>query len=145
MRFSNPLPGLLLLIAVCGCSDNQVPTWPVSGKVVLEDGTPLETGTVEFASDDGIHTARGSIQSDGSFRLTTFRNGDGAVAGAHDAVVIQLISTEDLPIHEHDHGPTIDPRYAHYDSADLRFTVKADEDNVFRVVGAEVDPDHTDP
>ncbi len=139
MSISKPLSAFLLFFVVCGCSDSQVPTWPVSGTVVLEDGTPLETGTVEFASDDGVHTARGSIQSDGSFRLTTFSDGDGAVAGAHDAVVIQLISTEDLPIHQHDHGPTIDPRFAHYDSANLRFTVKPDEDNEFQLVVAEVD------
>lgn len=113
--------------------------------VVLEDGTPLETGTVEFASDDGLHTARGKIQSDGSFRLTTFHKDDGAVAGNHDAVVIQLVSTEDLPIHQHDHGPTIDPKFAHYDSADLSFTVKPDENNEFRIVVAEVDPDTAGP
>ncbi|MHC4877762.1 MAG: carboxypeptidase regulatory-like domain-containing protein [Planctomycetota bacterium] len=145
MRISTAVSALLLLAGACGCSDSQVPTWPVSGKVVLEDGTPLETGTVEFASDDGIHTARGTVQSDGSFRLTTFRDGDGAVAGAHDVVVIQLISTEDLPMHQHDHGPTIDPRFAHYDRSGLRFTVKPEDDNEFRIVVAEVDPDHTNP
>jgi hypothetical protein len=129
----------MLLIATCGCSGSPVATWPVSGKVVLEDGTPLKTGTVEFASVDGVHTARGSIQSDGSFRLTTFSDGDGAVAGTHDAVVIQLISTEDLPLHQHDHGPTIDPRFAHYDSAGLEFTVQAEQDNEFRIVVTAVD------
>ena len=145
MRTSTALSAILLLTVACGCSDSQIPTWPVSGMVVLEDGTPLETGTVEFASDDGLHTARGKIQNDGSFRLTTFDDGDGAVAGDHDAVVIQLVSTEDLPIHQHDHGPTIDPRFAHYDGAGLRFTVKPDQKNEFRIVVAEVDPQTAGP
>lgn len=131
---------LLIMTLACGCSDRQTPTWPVSGVVVLNDGTPVQTGTVEFASDDGVHTARGSIQQDGSFRLTTFQDGDGAVTGFHDAVVIQMISTEDLPIHQHDHGPTVDPRFGHYDRAGLRFEVTPETDNAFRIVVSEISP-----
>ncbi len=141
MRSQFRVPALLLVVAVAsGCSSGSVPTWPVSGTVTLEDGTALQTGTVEFASEDGAHTARGVIQKDGSFRLSTFKDGDGAVAGRHDAVVIQLISTEDLPLHEHEHGPTVDPRFGHYDSSGLEFTVKPDRENAFRIVVSAVAP-----
>lgn len=125
---------IAVVTTAMGCSGNGIPTCPVEGIVVLEDGTPVQTGTVEFNSLEKDLTARGSIQSDGTFRLTTFTDGDGAVAGIHDAVVVQLVSTEDLPLHEHDHGPTIDPKYAHYDSAGLQFTVRSDRTNSIRIV-----------
>ena len=111
---------LVSLTILVGCSGNGIATYPVEGIVTLEDGTPWQTGTVEFNSTEHDLTASGRIQSDGTFRLTTYKAGDGAVSGDHDAVVVQLISTEDLPLHDHDHGPTIDPKYSHYDSAGLR-------------------------
>ncbi len=125
---------LFCLAVLVGCSGNGIATYPVEGIVTLEDGTPLQTGTVEFNSLEHDLTASGSIQSDGTFRLTTYKAGDGAVSGDHDAVVVQLISTEDLPLHDHDHGPTIDPKYSHYDSAGLRFTVHDDRTNAVKIV-----------
>lgn len=132
---------LLSLAFFVGCSGNGIATYPVEGVVTLEDGTPLQTGTVEFNSIERDLTASGKIQSDGTFRLTTFKDGDGAVLGDHDAVVVQLISTEDLPLHDHDHGPTIDPKYSHYDSAGLSFTVHDDRTNAVRIVLTPVDED----
>ena len=130
---------LVSLTILVGCSGNGVATYPVEGIVTLEDGTPLQTGTVEFNSTEHDLTASGRIQSDGTFRLTTYKAGDGAVSGDHDAVVVQLISTEDLPLHDHDHGPTIDPKYSHYDSAGLRFTVHDDRTNSVKIVLTPVD------
>lgn len=127
------IAGLAALLMV-GCSETTIQTWPVSGRVVLADGTPVQTGTVEFSTEGGEYTARGSIEKDGSFRLSTFNEGDGAVAGEHLAVVVQLIVTEDLPIHKHDHGPTVDPRFAHYLRSGLQFTVRPDTNNEFEVV-----------
>jgi len=132
---------LLSLAVLVGCSGNGIATYPVEGIVTLEDGTPLQTGTVEFNSIERDLTASGKIQSDGTFRLTTFKDGDGAVSGDHDAVVVQLISTEDLPLHDHDHGPTIDPKYSHYDSAGLSFTVHDDRTNAVKIVLTPVDED----
>jgi hypothetical protein len=130
-----------IVVMTTGCSGNGIATYPVEGIVVLEDGTPVQTGTVEFNSLQQDLTARGKIQPDGTFRLTTFKDGDGAVPGIHDAVVVQLISTEDLPLHEHDHGPTIAPKYSHYDSAGLRFTVHDDRTNSLKVVLRKVTAD----
>lgn len=132
---------LLSLSVLAGCSGNGIATYPVEGIVTLEDGTPLQTGTVEFNSLEHDLTASGSIQSGGTFSLTTFKDGDGAVSGDHDAVVVQLISTEDLPLHQHDHGPTIDPKYSHYDTAGLRFTVHEDRTNSVKIVLTPIDDD----
>lgn len=129
---------VLLLVILAGCSDTEVATYPVTGIVQLRDGTPVETGTIEFTRDDGLHTARGDIGKDGRFSLTTFQKDDGAVAGHHKAVVVQLISTEDLPAHKHNHGPTVDPVYGQYRRSGLEFTVVEDGENDFEVIVSEV-------
>lgn len=123
------IAGMMVLLAVTGCSDTTVPTVPVRGQVTLQDGTVIQTGTVEFNAIEGDWTARGTIQPDGTFYLSTFTDGDGAVPGVHDAVVVQLIATEDLPLHKHDHGPTIDPKFAHYDRSGLHYTVEPGQEN----------------
>ncbi len=128
---------MIVLLAAIGCSGSGVPTVPVKGTVTLRDGTAVQTGTVEFNATEGDWTARGTIQPDGTFYLSTFADGDGAVPGTHDAVVVQLIATEDLPLHQHDHGPTLDPKYAHYDRSGLQYTVKPDGENQISI---QVDP-----
>jgi hypothetical protein len=131
------IAGTIALLAAIGCSGSEVPTVPVKGTVTLRDGTAVETGTVEFNATEGDWTARGTIQPDGTFYLSTFTDGDGAVPGTHDAVVVQLIVTEDLPLHQHDHGPTVDPKYAHYDRAGLHYIVSSDSENQISI---QVDP-----
>lgn len=132
-----PFVGAIALLTALGCSGSEVPTVPVKGTVTLRDGTAVQTGTVEFNATEGDWTARGTIQPDGTFYLSTFTDGDGAVPGIHDAVVVQLIATEDLPLHQHNHGPTVDPKYAHYDRSGLQYTVKPDSKNQISI---QVDP-----
>jgi hypothetical protein len=55
---------------------------PVKGKVVFK-GQPLTTGTVRFEPDDYGRAASGKLQSDGTFVLTTLKEGDGVVPGHH--------------------------------------------------------------
>lgn len=129
--------GAIVLLVATGCSSSEIPTVPVKGTVTLQDGTIVETGTVEFNAVEGGWTARGTIQPDGTFYLSTFSDGDGAVPGTHDAVVVQLIATEDLPLHQHNHGPTVDPKYAHYDRSGLQYIVKPDGENQISI---QVDP-----
>jgi hypothetical protein len=49
---------------------------------VLYHGKPLTFGGVLFQPENGP-MARGKIESDGTFRLTTYRDDDGAVLGKH--------------------------------------------------------------
>ena len=68
------------MLAVAGC--NRGPrVAPVSG-VVKFKGQPLEFGAVMTQPAQG-QPARGMIQSDGSFVLSTFDEGDGAIVGTH--------------------------------------------------------------
>lgn len=127
------LAALTLLLGLSGCGDSGPPMYQVTGTVKLADGTLVQTGTVEFSSADGTHSARGDIGNDGRFSLTT-------VDGQHKVVVIQLILTEDLPLHEHEHGPTVHPNFAHYRRSGLSFDVKSDGLNDFDIVVTAVQP-----
>src|SRR5260370_23831932 len=80
------LPVLFLLVAgMSGCSSGL---YPVKGKVVFKDGTPLKGGIVVFESLDHDRVmARGDIGSDGTFSLSTNKPGDGALPGKYRVLV----------------------------------------------------------
>lgn len=69
---------LLAGVAVAGCRPGPRIV-PVSGKVTY-NGTPLKFGSVMFQPASGP-MARGSIQPDGTFQLTTRTDGDGCAEG----------------------------------------------------------------
>jgi hypothetical protein len=81
----------LLFLSYCGCgvgSGQQVVTLiPVKGKVTY-NGRPVTKGWVRFEPDGYGRPARGQLQPDGSFVLTTTKDGDGVVAGAHRVAVV---------------------------------------------------------
>jgi hypothetical protein len=76
--------GALLL----GCSKSPFDLAPVHGTVTIA-GRPLTSGKVMFApaargdATNAGKPALGLIQSDGSYTLTTYSDGDGAVVGDH--------------------------------------------------------------
>ncbi len=75
--------GILIIVmfsaTIIGCDDGKV---PLGGKVTYsDDGTPLETGTVGFTTDD--YNARGPIQKDGSFVVSSEKPGDGLPPGTY--------------------------------------------------------------
>jgi hypothetical protein len=76
--------GFLTAMAL-GCSDGLPERVPVSGRVVI-DGQPLTSGTIRFKPTQG-RVATGVIQSDGSFTMSTFEDGDGVVPGTHAVTV----------------------------------------------------------
>src|SRR4051794_18550874 len=73
---------LFLLAACAGCGAKGAGTLPnlipVKGKVTFK-GQPLTKGTVHFEPDDYGGPAAGQLQADGSFVLTTAKEGDGVV------------------------------------------------------------------
>ena len=104
------------------------------GKVVLEDGNPIQFGTVEFRLRDLLKqykeriVARGKIEQDGSFRLSTFEPNDGAVPGDYEVIVNQLIISRDLSFEAHGHGPRVSPRYVDYALSGLSAKIEAIKD-----------------
>jgi hypothetical protein len=73
-----------------GCSSEagaRAPLIPVKGKITYK-GQPLSQGVVTFEPDSGFgRRARGKIQPDGTFVLTTDKEADGVVAGHHQVSV----------------------------------------------------------
>ena len=113
------------------------PTYPVSGKVVFEDGKPLTTGglvLLESVVTEGLPVnARGTINADGTFELTTFEDGDGAVAGKHQMLVRARRDNDDLLKRGIAPRPIIDPPLEGFDTSGLEYTVE-EGNNEFEVV-----------
>ena len=128
-----------------GCSQGER-VYPVIGRVLFEDGAPADTGMIEFRSVELGINARAKIQKDGSFQLTTYRPFDGAIAGKHQAIIVQHIITEVPAPQKHvpNPGKNLQPlvhrahkivakKYSNYDSTTLEFIVEPIDNNVFDV------------
>ncbi|QDU53160.1 hypothetical protein [Gimesia panareensis] len=91
-HFSNSLAAcsmLVLTFALSGCDQqtDQSPTALVKG-VISFQGKPLERGEIVFFPEGGARIAHGKIQPDGSYQLTTYEEGDGALLGNHQITVV---------------------------------------------------------
>ena len=83
---------IFICVGMVGCSSAPEETYPVEGTVTL-DGKPLEGGSVLFlqttsSESDKNYTARGKIDSEGHYELSTFGKNDGAVAGKFRVAVM---------------------------------------------------------
>jgi hypothetical protein len=77
-------------IFLSGCGSG---IYPVEGQIVWQDGSPakeLARGFVIFDLPEKQTSARGTIQADGSFRLTTKKPDDGALPGDYKVLVIEV-------------------------------------------------------
>jgi len=75
-----------------GCSDGLPKRVPVSGKVLI-DGKPVTSGNIRMAPAAGGRLSVAPIAADGSFKMTTFKLGDGCVLGKH---VVTVLSFDDV-------------------------------------------------
>src|SRR5947209_5956143 len=84
-------PSLLFVLLLCfggcrGARDDRPETYPVRGEVRV-GGKPAAGARVQLIALDEPALARfaphGDVGPDGTFRLTTFRTGDGAPAGRY--------------------------------------------------------------
>lgn len=135
-RWGSGLVCLCLLLTGCG---GQPSTFVVKGKVVYTDGTPVRFGDIETLAVDQRVNARGKIQSDGSFTLTTYQPNDGALPGKHQAVIIQttsipLAAGAKMAAIKHAHGNDLAPKYRSYSSSGLSFTVEPNGPNEVTLV-----------
>lgn len=136
------LPCLLLV----GCGKGQLKTYPAKGKVVFADGSPVKVGTIECKSFEHGVQATGTIDTDGSFVLTTYRDGDGAVAGNHKCVIVQFIPTENIPNFKPSPIGVVDRKFSSYATSELRLKISTTEpnDNLrIEVTGVGSGTDHT--
>ena len=131
------IASLCSLLPLLGCSGN-LPTYEVIGTVEFEDGTCPMFGTIEFFSPEFKINAHGKVNRDGSFTVSTFEDGDGAVLGHHDIVIMQqvgnyLLAKSDIEI-DHDHGSLIDKSHFDYRTTGLSCEIKAEKNEVNLIV-----------
>lgn len=125
---------IFLLSALAGCNSGQLPTHPVEGRVVFEDGSHPKFGSIEFYSVDHQINAQGKIDRDGTFTVGTYEDQDGAVAGKHQVIIQQITGnylTEKMSdqIH-HDHGELLDPAFFDYRTSGLECTIDPGQNKV---------------
>ena len=132
--------GFMLLIAAsipaCGGNADLPKLGKVRGKVTYK-GKPVESGHIVFTPAEGKggetgQSATGEIGSDGSYEMTTFNTGDGAILGQH-IVTVELREKADPNLGKPKADGTIDyklpksqgpKQYAKVDTSPLRITVK---------------------
>lgn len=73
-----------LTLALTGCGNDLQ---PVTGKVVYDDGSPVQGGSVTFNSKSKGVNASGDIADDGTFALK-FGGNQGAPPGEYKVVVV---------------------------------------------------------
>jgi hypothetical protein len=114
---------LAFVFATTGCGGGLQ---PVRGKVTLEDGSPVTKGMVVFESLDSEKpiTARGDIQADGSYELSTYRAGDGARPGKYRVLIAPRVDPEEIDA-PHPTPPAFDKRYTDFRTSGLELEVKA--------------------
>jgi hypothetical protein len=120
-----------------GCSKSKAPTYQVTGTVKLADGTPLEGGRLLFRPEaETVYAAKGEIHADGTFELSTFGIGDGAVAGTHRVMVLPPVP-EGFMDEPHTTPGTklaINRKYQSLRTTPLQFTVEPGGENHFDIV-----------
>lgn len=130
-RHVRPLVALLALLTA-GCGGAKI--YPVSGKVEYADGaaaTDLAGYKVELESIDGKidgrgASAEGTIQPDGTFRLTTVKPNDGALLGKHRVLIAPPLPEGDTPSRPY----AIDHKYISYEQSGLSVTVEAKSNDI---------------
>lgn len=107
------------LLGIVGCGSGREKTYPVEGIVVFKDGSHVKVGTVETKSLRTGVQARGTIDQDGRFTLSTFENNDGAVAGDHQVVIVQFIQVEGIKNYRPSTMGVVNRKHASYATSGL--------------------------
>ena len=115
----------LVAFLIGGCGPQQLPVAPVKGQIFYQ-GKPMEFGSVMFQPTAGP-PARGVIQPDGTFELSTYGVNDGVVVGTHKIRIACVESQRGLnggprtkpgDVASED-KPLIPLKYSHLDSSGL--------------------------
>lgn len=131
---------ILAVLMLVGCNSGKLKTYPVQGQVVFEDGSPVKVGTVETKAFGKSVQATGSIATDGSFTLTTYRENDGAIAGEHEVVIVQFIPIEEIPNYRPSTMGVVHRKHASYSTSGLTMKVVPDRENKIKLVVSGANP-----
>lgn len=133
--------GLVLFVVVAtslavGCGQaEQLPVAPARG-IVLLDNRPLPAANVVFIPERG-RSAAAQSNADGTFVLTTYQSGDGAIVGAHHVTVTARetgeANTPGAPGVKRVGRSLIPEQYGNTATSGLRFEVAGTSENVFEI------------
>ena len=127
----------LIALGFFGCGDSNAvkltKAYPVKGKVLLADGTPLKAGQVSFVSTSAATEYTAPIGSDGSFEIKT-SYGDGAPEGTYrvriDAEGTGTPGKGKTSVKRGVANLPFPAKYADETTSDLKVTVKPEENNL---------------
>ena len=110
---------LLICFVAVGCGANK----SLTGTVTFTDGEPATNGMVILRTDTFM--ARGEIQPDGSYRISSERERDGVPPGVYQVYVSGI--SEPLPPGAGAAMPTplVDPKFENPDTSGLEVTIPA--------------------
>ena len=139
-RVSIVVVGIVACMACfSGCSKSSEPTCPVHGVVTLNGKRP-KGGVVIFestvpGSSGRRFSARGVIDPNGQYRLSTFHKDDGAVLGKHRAAILpeeDLNPSSSSPeaVQRRKAIMQIPPQYQSSDTSNLIFDVKPKDNTI---------------
>jgi hypothetical protein len=118
-QFTNIVLSVMLAI-LTGC---DAPLGVTSGVVQFDDGTAVQSGSVELRNVKTKERYSSRIASDGSFKPADADGRIGVPPGDYEAVVVQIVMTEDLALADHTHGGTVKRQFADYYTSGLKVTV----------------------
>ena len=109
-----------------GCGPSGLPTAPVRGKITY-NGRPVPNGTVISRPAGDAPSATGDIKPDGSYELTTYVDGDGAVLGKHELMIMAVEDNSGLLPEQRSATPAliVPAKYTSFDTSGLTMDVKA--------------------
>lgn len=129
---------LLVMTFSSGCgSGGDLPTAKAGGVVTIDD-QPLANAHVIFTPSTG-RAATGQTASDGSFTLSTYGSGDGAIVGHHHVTVVAREAGDGqydrpgAPGIERPGRSLIPEKYANTGTSDLAFDVAAEGNNTYQI------------
>jgi hypothetical protein len=119
---------ILFLPAFVGCS-SELKTYPTQGKVVYkDDGSPF-MGKIYFEAVNAPHTrSMATTKADGSFSLSTVREGSGSVEG--EQVVRVDIDMPDSPDFKN-RSKVVKLQYLDFITSPIRVNVEPRNSNFF--------------
>ena len=109
---------LLTCLSVTGCGKNK----RLTGTVTFSDGTPAKSGTVLFRQDNFI--AKGEIQPDGSYKMSSEREKDGIPPGFYQVYVSNIFKPPPSGVMAMP-ASLVDPKFENPDTSGLTCIIPA--------------------
>ena len=118
------------LILVLGCAEG-VKTFPTTGKVIYKSDSKPFQGIVYFEAVTSPHTrSMAKTNTDGTFSMSTVKEGGGAVEG-EQVVRIDVDQTDEVQVK--DKVKNIHPKYLDFATSPLKVKVESGKANNFTI------------